>query len=118
MLRTLFRLFVATSLYRWLKPKLKNLIVLVFVVVLTIYLHGEYLEWSDRANNSKYIGLSYVIKNVLLFISIGFYLLFLRIQHLRLSETANEQKIYGDGFDKYRRKVKLKSKSDQILEKN
>ena len=118
MFKTIIKLLVATSVYRWAKPKFKSLVILISIVLLTIYLHNEYLEWSDRTNNEKYIGLSYIIKNLLLFLSIGVYLLLLRIQHLKSTEEITQEKQIGDGFDKFRNKDKLISKSERILNKN
>ena len=118
MFKTIIKLLVATSVYRWAKPKFKSLVILISVVLLTLYLHNEYLEWSDRTNNEKYIGLSYIIKNLLLFLSIGVYLLLLRIQHLKSTEEITQEKQIGDGFDKFRNKDKLISKSERILNKN
>ena len=118
MFKTIIKLLVATSVYRWAKPKFKSLVILISVVLLTLYLHNEYLDWSDRTNNEKYIGLSYVIKNLLLFLSIGIYLLLLRIQHLKSTEEIIQEKQIGDGFDKFRNKDKLISKSERILNKH
>ena len=118
MFKTIIKLLVATSVYRWAKPKFKSLVILISVVLLTLYLHNEYLEWSDRTNNEKYIGLSYIIKNLLLFLSIGVYLLLLRIQHLKSTEEIVQEKQIGDGFDKFRNKDKLVSKSERILNKH
>lgn len=117
MFKTIIKLLVATNVYRWAKPKFKSLVVLISVVLLTIYLHNEYLEWSDRTNNEKYIGLSYIIKNLLLFLSVGVYLLLLRIQHLKSTEEITQEKQIGDGFDKFRNKDKLMTKSEQIFDK-
>ena len=117
MFKTIIKLLVATSVYRWAKPKFKSLVVLISIVLLTIYLHNEYLEWSDRTNNEKYIGLSYIIKNLLLFLSIGVYLLLLRIQHLKSTEEITQEKQIGDGFDKFRNKDKLKTNNEQIFNK-
>ena len=114
MFKTIIKLLVATSVYRWAKPKFKSLI---SVVLLTLYFHNEYLDWSDRTNNEKYIGLSYIIKNLLLFLSIGFYILLLRIQHLKENEEITEEKQIGDGFDKFRNKDKLKTNNEQIFNK-
>ena len=116
--KTIIKLLVATSVYRWAKPKFKSLVILISVVLLTLYLHNEYLDWSDRTNNEKYVGLSYIIKNLLLFFSIGFYILLLRIQHLKSTEEIIEEKQIGDGFDKFRNKDTLISKSERILNKH
>ena len=118
MFKTIIKLLVATSVYRWIKTKFKSLVILISVVLLTLYLHNEYLDWSDRTNNEKYIGLSYIIKNLLLFLSIGIYLLLLRIQHLKSTEEIIQEKQIGDGFDKFRNKDKLISKSERILNKH
>ena len=118
MFKTIIKLLVATSVYRWAKPKFKSLVILISVVLITLYLHNEYLDWSDRTNNERYIGLSYIIKNLLLFLSIGVYLLLLRIQHLKSTEEIIQEKQIGDGFDKFRNKDKLISKSERILNKH
>ena len=118
MFKTIIKLLVATSVYRWAKPKFKSLVILISVVLITLYVHNEYLDWSDRTNNEKYIGLSYIIKNLLLFLSIGVYLLLLRIQHLKSTEEIVQEKQIGDGFDKFRNKDKLISKSERILNKH
>ena len=118
MFKTIIKLLVATSVYRWAKPKFKSLVILISVVLLTLYFHNEYLDWSDRTNNAKYIGLSYIIKNLLLFLSVGVYLLLLRIQHLKSTEEITQEKQIGDGFDKFRNKDKLISKSERILNKH
>ena len=116
MFKTIIKLLVASSVYRWAKPKFKSLVILISVVLLTLYFHNEYLDWSDRTNNEKYIGLSYIIKNLLLFLSIGFYILLLRIQHLKENEKIVQEKRIGDGFDKFRNKDKLKTKIEQIFD--
>ena len=117
MFRTIISLLLATSFYRWFKPKAKNLIILIIVILLTLYLHNEYLDWSDQSNNKNYIGVSYIIKNVLLCLSIGFYLLLIRVQYLKNKEYEIEKKKVGDGFDKFRNIKKLRTKSEQIYSK-
>ena len=47
----------------------------------------------------------------------GFYILLLRIQHLKSTEEIVQEKQIGDGFDKFRNKDKLMTKSEQIFDK-
>ena len=70
-----------------------------------------------QTQNWGLINLSYIIKNLLLFLSIGFYILLLRVQHLKANEEIIQEKQIGDGFDKFRNKDKLRSKTEQILGK-
>tara|TARA_Y100000590_G_scaffold437309_1_gene558815 strand:+ start:1997 stop:2347 length:351 start_codon:yes stop_codon:yes gene_type:complete len=107
----------ALSLYRWLKPIMKNTFILLVVILATIYSHNEYLKWSDLTNNKDFVGPSFIIKNILLVFAVSVYFILIRIQSLKNDVEIKQKKQLGDGFDKFREKKKLKTKAQQILDK-
>ena len=106
----------ALSIYKWLKPKIKGILILIGCVLITIYLHNEYLNWALITDNLSYVDFSFILKNIILFILIFSYLINLRIQNLKDDKTDKSKMIVGDGFDKFRVKHKLRTKAEQIIE--
>ena len=113
-----FQFITALSIYKWLKPKIKGILILVGCGLITIYLHNEYLNWALITENLSYVGFSFILKNIVLIIIVFSYLINLRIQNLKDDKIDKSKIIVGDGFDKFRVKQKLRTKSEQILEKN
>lgn len=114
----IIRFFTALQIYKWLKPKIKSLSILLIFILIIIYLHNEFLEWSEITENKNFVGYSFIIKNLLLFLVISFYILILRVQSLKESTNLEVKINKEDGFDKFRNKEKLKTKAQQILEKD
>ena len=114
----IIKFFTALQIYKWLKPKIKSLSILLIFVLVIIYLHNEFLEWSEITENKNFVGYSFIIKNLLLFLAILFYFLILRVQSLKNVANIKTTIDKGDGFDKFRNKKKLKTKAQQILEKS
>ena len=114
----IIRFFTALQIYKWLKPKIKSLSILLIFILIIIYLHNEFLEWSEITENKNFVGISFIIKNLLLFLAISFYILILRVQSLKESTNLEVKINKEDGFDKFRNKEKLKTKAQQILEKS
>jgi hypothetical protein len=112
----IIRFFAALQIYKWLKPKIKSLSILLIFILIIIYLHNEFLEWSEITENKNFVGISFIIKNLLLFLAISFYILILRVQSLKESINLEVKINKEDGFDKFRNKEKLKTKAQQILE--
>ena len=112
----IIKFFTALQIYKWLKPKIKSLSILLIFVLVIIYLHNEFLEWSEITENKNFVGYSFIIKNFLLFLAISFYILILRIKSLKESTNLENKINKEDGFDKFRNKKKLKTKAQQILE--
>ena len=112
----IIKFITALQIYKWLKPKIKNLSILLIFVLVIIYLHNEFLEWSEITENKNFVGYSFIIKNLLLFLAILFYILILRLQSLKESTNLENKINKEDGFDKFRNKKKLKTKAQQILE--
>jgi len=99
---------IGTKILFFLKPELKivakNIVIFAIFILLTIYIHSEYIKWSEISGNNKYIALSFIIKNILILIS-SILLLF----------SIKRSKFKNDGFDKFRDK-ELKTYSEKKLE--
>ncbi len=127
-LNQLVGLILATKLMTWAVPDtkkfIKGILITVIIILITIYLHSEYLSWSEISGNSKFITSSYIVKNLIILISLISLYLYLRKPSKKIyTKVKGEEKIYTknsneDYFDKFRNKEKLKTKAEQILEKD
>ena len=92
---------IATKTLFLFKPELRivfrNIIICIIFISLTLYVHSEYINWSQISGNNQYIASSFILKNIIIIFSL--ILLFFSIKR---SKNIN------DGFDKFRNK-KLKS---------
>lgn len=89
-----------------LKIVLRNIILCALFIISLIYIHYEYIGWSEISGNSQYLGFSYILKNTLILLSL--ILLFFSIKRSKLK---------NDGFDKFRNKD-LKREYDKKLRPN
>ena len=127
-LNQLVGLILATKLMTWAVPDtkkfIKGILITGIIILIKIYLHSEYLSWSEISGNSKFITSSYVIKNLIILVSLISLYLYLRKPSKKIyPKVKGEEKIYTkntneDYFDKFRNKEKLKTKAEQILEKD
>ena len=127
-LNQLVGLILATKLMTWAVPDtkkfIKGILITGIIILITIYLHSEYLSWSEISENSKFITSSYIIKNLIILVSLISLYLYLRKPSKKIyPKVKGEEKIYTkntneDYFDKFRNKEKLKTKAEQILEKD
>ena len=127
-LNQLVGLILATKLMTWAVPDtkkfIKGILITGIIILITIYLHSEYLSWSEISGNSKFITSSYIIKNLVILVSLISLYLYLRKPSKKIyPKIKGEEKIYTkntneDYFDKFRNKEKLKTKAEQILEKD
>lgn len=127
-LNQLVGLILATKLMTWAVPDtkkfIKGILITAIIILITIYLHSEYLSWSEISGNSKFITSSYIVKNLIILISLISLYLYLRKSSKKIyPKVKGEEKIYTknsneDYFDKFRNKEKLKTKAEQILEKD
>ena len=127
-LNQLVGLILATKLMTWAVPDtkkfIKGILITGIIILITIYLHSEYLSWSGISGNSKFITSSYIIKNLVILVSLISLYLYLRKPSKKIyPKVKGEDKIYTkntneDYFDKFRNKEKLKTKAEQILEKD
>ena len=106
------------------KKFIKGILITAIIILITIYLHSEYLSWSEISGNSKFITSSYIVKNLIILVSLISLYLYLRKPSKKIyPKVKGEEKIYTkntneDYFDKFRNKEKLKTKAEQILEKD
>ncbi len=104
--KSLFAIIGAKILF-FFKPELKivfrNIILSALFIVLTIYIHSEYISWSEISTNNKYLTFSYILKNILIVLSL-----------VLLFYSIKRSKLKNDGFDKFRNK-ELKRESDKKL---
>ena len=127
-LNQLVGLILATKLMTWAIPDtkkfIKGILTTGIIILITIYLHSEYLSWSEISGNSKFITSSYIIKNLIILVTLISLYLYLRKPSKKIyPKIKGEDKIYTkntneDYFDKFRNKEKLKTKAEQILEKD
>ena len=127
-LNQLVGLILATKLMTWAVPDtkkfIKGILITAIIILITIYLHSEYLSWSEISGNSKFITSSYIVKNLIILISLISLYLYLRKPSKKIyPKVKGEEKIYTknsneDYFDKFRNKEKLKTKAEQIFEKD
>ena len=127
-LNQLVGLILATKLMTWAIPDtkkfIKGILITGIIILITIYLHSEYLSWSEISGNSKFITSSYIIKNLVILVSLISLYLYLKKPSKKIyPKVKGEEKIYTkntneDYFDKFRNKEKLKTKAEQILEKD
>ena len=73
-LNQLVGLILATKLMTWAVPDtkkfIKGILITAIIILITIYLHSEYLSWSEISGNSKFITSSYIVKNLIILISL------------------------------------------------
>ena len=106
------------------KRFIKGIAITAVVVFLVIYFHGEYLKWAELSGNMTYLSGSYIIKNLIILISLITLFIYLKKTKKKVyPKVKGEEKIYtknanDDYFDKFRNKEKLRTKAEQILEKD
>ena len=101
---------IGTKILFFLKPELKivlrNIILCALFIILILYIHFEFIGWSEISGNNQYLTFSYILKNILMLSSLV--LLFFSIKRSKLK---------NDGFDKFRNKD-LKREIDKKLSPN
>ena len=106
------------------KRFIKGIAITALTIFLVIYFHGEYLRWSELSGNTTYLSISYIIKNLIILISLIILFTYLKKTKKKVyPKVKGEEKIYSknaneDYFDKFRNKEKLRTKTEQILEKD
>ena len=121
-------LLLATKLMTWAIPDskrfIKGILITLVIILLCIYFQSEFLSWSEISGNTKFISSSYILKNLFILVSLIVLFFYLKTPGKKVyAKVKGEEKIYTknnkeDYFDKFRNKDKLKSKAQQILEKD
>ena len=106
------------------KRFIKGIAITALTIFLVIYFHGEYLRWAELSGNTTYLSISYLIKNLIILISLVILFFYLKKTKKKVyPKVKGEEKIYTKGtnedyFDKFRNKKKLRSRAEQLLERN
>ena len=122
MLNQLLKLGLFVTMGLWLKHRLQGLVYLLFVLVITWILHGEYLAYVERSGNTEYLEWSFVIKWAVLFGGVALYYLLVERRLGKIPGDNNKTRTsteavqpIGDGFDFLRQKKSLDSEADMTL---
>ena len=121
-------LALGTKVMMWAVPDskrfIKGIVITAAVILLTMYFHSEYLGWAEISGKIGFVSTSYILKNIIILVSLIFLYFYIRKPTKKVyPKVEGEEKIYTkntneDYFDKFRNKDKLKTKSEQILEKD
>ena len=127
-LNSLIGFILASKLMMWALPDskrfIKGIVITAAVVLLTMYFHSEYLGWAEISGKIGFVSTSYILKNIIILVSLIFLYFYIRKPTKKVyPKVEGEEKIYTknndeDYFDKFRNKDKLKTKAEQILEKD
>ena len=112
------QIFYLRKFYRLVKPSLVGFIILLLAIVFILYAHSEYISWVEISGRKIFLGYSYLLKNILIIISIIAFYIYARGQQKKspkVEKIVQEEEKY-DGFDSLRKKEKLKTEYEQILE--
>ena len=117
-IKSIGQTFLLIKFYRFIKPSLPGLGILFLAIVLILYAHSEYISWVEISGRKIFLGYSYLLKNILIIISIIAFYIYARGQQKKspkVEKIVQEEEKY-DGFDALRKKEKLKTEYERILE--
>ena len=121
MFNFLFKSTVYLKIYlflRKIRPQLIGLAILLSTIFIISYSHSEYISWVEISGRKIFLGYSYLLKNILIIILIIVFYIYARGQQKKspkVEKIVQEEEKY-DGFDSLRKKEKLKTEYEQILE--
>ena len=85
---------IATKILFLFKPELRivfrNIIICTIFVALTLYVHSEYINWSQVSGNSQNIALSFILKNIIIILSF-YYFLASKGQKIKMMDLINSE---------------------------
>ncbi len=112
------QIFYLRKFYHLVKPSLVGFVILLLAIIFILYAHSEYISWIEISGRKIFLGYSYLLKNILIIILIIAFYIYARRQQKKspkVEKTVQEEEKY-DGFDSLRKKEKLKTEYEQILE--
>jgi predicted membrane protein len=112
------QIFYLRKFYHLVKPSLVGFVILLLAIVFILYAHSEYISWVEISGRKIFLGYSYLLKNILIIISIIAFYIYARGQQKKspkVEKIVQEEEKY-DGFDSLRKKEKLKTEYERILE--
>ena len=120
MLNFILKSTLLLKIYFWLKPRLFNLSVLIFTIIIISYAHGESISWIEISEKKIFLGYSYIVKNILILLSILIYFLFTK--NMTKNQAEINQKFESininrkETFVNLKKKGKLKTEYERNLE--
>jgi len=118
LIKLIGQIFYLRKFYLWVKPSLVGFVILFLTIVLILYAHSEYISWVEISGRKVFLGYSYLLKNILIIISIIAFYIYARGQQKKspkVEKITPEEEKY-DGYDDLRKKEKLKTEYERILE--
>ncbi len=112
------QIFYLRKFYHLVKPSLVGFVILLLAIIFILYAHSEYISWIEISGRKIFLGYSYLLKNILIIILIIAFYIYARGQQKKspkVEKTVQEEEKY-DGFDSLRKKEKLKTEYERILE--
>ena len=112
------QIFYLRKFYHLVKPSLVGFVILFLAIVFILYAHSEYISWVEISGRKVFLGYSYLLKNILIIISIIAFYIYARGQQKKspkVEKITPEEEKY-DGYDDLRKKEKLKTEYERILE--
>lgn len=112
------------ALGRFLKPRVKGLLVLVVFWFIISFLHDEYESYVELSGNTDFLVTAALAKIALYLVGFAIYVLVVERKILKRTATQIQaQQIQerpsgeDDGFDFLREKKKLSTQADKLLDK-
>lgn len=124
MINNLLKIGALVVTGRFLKPRLKGLVVLIVFWFVIRLLHTEYISYVQLSTDTSFLWQASLLKIFLYVLGFVVYVVVVERRILLQSKFAQEEKLKqthiegsDDGFNFLREKKKLKSQSDQLLRK-
>ena len=112
------QIFYLRKFYHLVKPSLVGFVILLLAIIFILYAHSEYISWIEISGRKIFLGYSYLLKNILIIILIIAFYIYARGQQKKspkVEKITPEEEKY-DGYDDLRKKEKLKTEYERILE--
>ena len=124
MINNLLKIGALVVTGRFLKPRLKGLLVLIVFWFVIRLLHAEYISYVELSTDTSFLWQASLLKITLYVLGFVVYFFVVERRLLLQSKIEQEEKLIethiegnDDGFNFLREKKKLESKSDQLLHK-